>query len=169
MVVRNPYDKLVSSFFYWTRQDKASTTQTNNTNSIWHWNTRGKFLDENMSFVEFVYWYDKQREYYKDLLLTSTEHPLIPFYVRSLSEGYTVSKSSNFLRLEFLNQDLQKMGLHIDHIPHYNITNKRTNTDFYLMFTPEILNIANKWCAEDAIQFGYDVLKTEDLTCLLTG
>jgi hypothetical protein len=76
--------------------------------------------------------------------LTNVDHPSLPFYVRSLNESYNVSNATNFLRLEHLATDLKKMGIYIEQTPHYNQTNKRTNTNFESMFTPETIKIANK-------------------------
>lgn len=84
---------------------------------------------------------------------------MIPFYVRSLSEGYEVANATHFLRLEHLAKDLQKMGVYITNTPHYNQTKKRTNKHFESMFTSEILSIVNKWCIPDAKKFGYNILK----------
>jgi hypothetical protein len=97
-----------------------------------------------MSFLEFVIWLDQERQRYKDVILTSLDHPEIPYYIRSLSESYEVCSATDYLKIENLKEDLHKIDVFIDQVPHYNKTTTRKEKHFLDMFDSETLAIANK-------------------------
>jgi hypothetical protein len=122
----------------------------------------------NATFEDFVnILYEKRQTELQDHMHKpkQKEHSIKSLLLRSLSEDYMRMQADGFIRIEYLDEDLKKININITSYPdqkglHLHKTpNRPTETNLYHYFTPEVLAIANTWCRQDAVLFGYDVLE----------
>lgn len=157
MIVRNPYDRLVSMYYYAGMKIINSVIYDTTINKP-KANEEGlvKFKD----FIEYLY---ISRNLNKELLKEQDINSLIgntssKIFLRSLSESYNLCKPKDVIHIEYSDKDLKRLGFDFPPIPHVHKTNNRITSEFKEYFTPEILEIANTWCLEDAKNFGYESL-----------
>lgn len=157
LLVRNPYDRLISSFFY-LRYDIAKKEVP--TQDGWEQqlqfefeNYVAKIVEKRKSAGEVILCGRNDLDNGGDIL------------TRNLSEYYKASKATYIIKMENAIEDLKQLNIDVSDInmPHYNQTQNRTSQeDRYKLFTAKSLELANLFCQEDAEKFGYPVLFWDD-------
>lgn len=157
MMIRNPYNRLVSMYHYLGIKiidfivddsiiDKAKINK-----------------DRVISFKDFVDYLYLSRNIYKELLKKQDDNSLFgntspKIFLRSLTESYNLCNPKDVIHIEYADNDLKRLGFHFPPIQHIHKTKDRKTTEFKKYFTPEILEVVNTWCLEDAEKFGYEPL-----------
>ena len=75
-----------------------------------------------------------------------------------MTESYNLCNPKDIIHIEYADNDLKRLGFNFPPIPHIHKTKDRKTIQFKNYFTPEILEIVNTWCLEDAKKFGYEAL-----------
>lgn len=133
--VRNPYDRLISFYWFFVNPETAMPNP---------WSKKAEH-EQWKSFSDFV---------------LAIKDPIS--FNLSLLHEYNFIKADDFLRIEFLSQDLKKIGivLEADQIAWFHKNHKKPSElklqDYY---TKEVLEKANTWCKAEAEFFGYPTLK----------
>lgn len=152
MMIRNPYDRLVSMYYH---------SGIKIINFIINDSTINK--DRIINFRDFVEYLYVSRNLHKELLKEQDVNNLVgdtspKIFLRSLTESYNLCKPKDIVHIEYADNDLKRLGFDFPPIPHVHKTNNRRTSQFKEYFTPDILEMANTWCLEDAKKFGYEPL-----------
>lgn len=130
MIVRNPWDRVVS-YYYWLREQSFDHPAVT--------------LSKLVSFPEFLR--------HPHVRLTSL-HDGFSAYVRDQNG---VDQCDLFIRLEHLREDIAPLEAHLgftfDKLPHVNTSTRAK--DFRTYFTDEDAAIVADSCADDIARFGY--------------
>ena len=157
LMVRNPYDRLVSMYYYAGIKIINSVIYDTTTN-------KPKANKEGLiSFKDFVDYIYVSRNLNKESLKEQDINSLFgdtspKIFLRSLTESYSLCNAKNVIHIEYADNDLKKLGFHFPPIPQIHKTKDRKTKEFKEYFTPKILEVANTWCLQDAEKFGYEPL-----------
>jgi hypothetical protein len=165
LLVRNPYDRLISFYYFFVHKDRKKV-------SINDHQALSTPFNENTTFAEFIDILYIKRKELSDILLAAPEEKdfsVLSLLIRSLSEDYKRIEANGFIRVEYLEEDLQQLGINLKDLPTdlpegpnlhlHKSENRPANLDWSEFFTPEVLKKANTWCEEDAVRFGYTVVR----------
>lgn len=165
MLIRNPYERIVSMYEYFLSRIDVVNNSSNNRDSFYDF-LKGK------SFQEFIHYYNIQRQdkkltsnredeinQFKDSLFYNMylyRHVHISF-LRSLKQYKEICNPSLFIRLENLENDFKKIGIETT-FPIINKTVNKPNKSLSEYYTKETLQYCD-FIKQDAIEFGYEVIE----------
>lgn len=141
--VRNPYDRLVSAYFYLMEGGKTSADRRFRDNHLLHYRDFADFVENGLNKPEIAQWWHFRPQY---LYLVNFEGELIVDYIG---------------RMENIDDDFDEICRRIGvsaTLPH---ANKSVRNDYSQYYTPHLQELAYRFYQKDFEMLGYarDIIK----------